>query len=101
MAGNKLECVVGRVLDKDRNQFAERLLHGWASVLFDDAHPGPQWHKRKSSPNRDVNDGDAAVRTVHRAEDMKIFRQEERVMKRLAEVVGQIDLSIGITRHLE
>src|ERR1043166_1939413 len=60
-------------------------------MLLDDAHPRPQRHKCETPPDCDINDSDAAICTVHRAQNVQVLRQEKCAMKWLAEIVGKVD----------
>ena len=78
MSRHQREGIVGSVFEEDRQQVVKCLLHRGPTVFFHDRELRPHGHERKPPPYREVQNRNAAVGAIHRAQDMEVGRKLQR-----------------------
>jgi hypothetical protein len=85
------------MFDEDRQKVPEGDLHHAGSMLGDDPRVRPERYECEAPPNRDINNPDATIGGIHRAQYVQVFRNEKPAMKWLSKIIRQVDFTIAVS----
>src|ERR1700733_11313404 len=93
MARHKRQCLIGRMLDKDRDQLLKRALGQWAAVLLYYVETRPQGQECEPPTYSYVDNGDAPIGAILCSGDVGGIGQVQPLVEGTSEIVGEINFA--------